>query len=238
MHLRAAPPTRSRDASYCDAQRRTNVDHLGWKACRTPPAPATTDTPDPPEHASLPGPDRRPHRSVPGMCGLLNFLPSAGRDADALAIAEVAVAAARAPGNPFLLAYNTGGVWESLRRGRSRPSVERRAPRARLRRGASRRALGSDPRRSSRRPRSRRRGPRPGAVSIRFRHRVAVRGRQCRSSGHCDHQAGRGLRSHRTARACRHPLWRLHPPRQHRHCRRPPRLLEAPAHQAGRAPLR
>ena len=37
------------------------------------------------------------------------LLASAGRDADALAIAEEAVAAARARGNPFLPAYTLAG---------------------------------------------------------------------------------------------------------------------------------
>ena len=43
------------------------------------------------------------------MCGLLNFLPLAGRAEEALAIAEEAVAAARAHGNPFLLAFTLAG---------------------------------------------------------------------------------------------------------------------------------
>jgi len=42
---------------------------------------------------------------VVGLCGLLNYLNLAGRDADAFAVAEEAVAAARAHGNPFLLAF-------------------------------------------------------------------------------------------------------------------------------------
>ena len=48
-----------------------------------------------------------PH--VVGMCGLLTFLTLAERAEEALAIAEEAVAAARAHGNPFLLAFALAG---------------------------------------------------------------------------------------------------------------------------------
>ena len=48
-----------------------------------------------------------PH--VVGMGGLLNFLPMAGRVEEALAIADDAVAAARAHGNPFLICLTLSG---------------------------------------------------------------------------------------------------------------------------------
>ena len=59
---------------------------------------------------------------VVGLCGMLYVLPAVGRAEEARPIAEETVAAARAHGNPFWIAWRVGRVRAGLRRDRSGPS--------------------------------------------------------------------------------------------------------------------
>ena len=138
------------------------------------------------------------------------MLPMVGRAEEARAIAEETLAAARAHGNPFLIAYALRRVRAGLHRDRSRPGPGRLATGARLRPGAPTPVLGGEPRTRCRPPRSGSRRARAGPGVVRHRHRRVPPAGNVADLALTLRQPGRVLRPHRTTRDRRHRLRRQH----------------------------
>ena len=159
------------------------------------------------------GPRRRTRaRRTPWASRDAPGLPSVGRADEARALADEALSANRAHGNPDLVANTPHRVWAGVRRHGSDQSARRSARGGRVLARASNVICGGAPGPRSRWPRSRPRRPRPSPRTARQRHRPAAPSRRRRQPGHRLRQSRRLIRPPPTTRDRRHPLRRQPPP--------------------------
>ena len=143
-----------------------------------------------------------------GLSLLLDGLQASGRVDEALALTDDAMAAARALGNPYFIAYAywTSGSAHSPHRPRPRPRPVARGPR--LRAPAPRRLLRRLHRARRGAAAARRRRPRRRARHVRRGHRRVPAGGQRRAAHDHPGQRDRAVRTHRPARQRGHAATR------------------------------